>query len=218
MARPVDPSLRDRLLDAAALEFAERGYAGATMASIGQRAAVTKGGVYFHFRSKEELFFAVLDARRTALGRVLQAAPDAPSGAAALHALCRAYLALHLEDRRILNLMRVLVTELGDRFTTTLREDARHEQRLLRARIRELVVAGVGDGSLFAADPALAAFLIASALRGVLDQWLTSPAEAEPFCRADALAQALTTPYATGVVVRGRQAPADAAAEFRPPF
>ena len=55
MARPKNPELRDKILLVAAREFAESGFAGASMASIGRAAAVTKGGVYFHFRTKEEL-------------------------------------------------------------------------------------------------------------------------------------------------------------------
>jgi len=51
----------ERILEGAALEFSEQGFGGASMASIGRAAGVTKGGVYFHFDSKEELFFAVLD-------------------------------------------------------------------------------------------------------------------------------------------------------------
>ncbi len=61
MARIPDPHLRARLIDAATEEFAMLGYAGATLDGIAARAGVTKGGVYFHFDGKEELFFAVLD-------------------------------------------------------------------------------------------------------------------------------------------------------------
>ncbi|MEE1829041.1 ScbR family autoregulator-binding transcription factor [Streptomyces sp. BE20] len=51
---------RQAVLLAAAEVFDERGYAAATMAEILERARVTKGALYFHFHSKEELALAVI--------------------------------------------------------------------------------------------------------------------------------------------------------------
>ncbi|KOF53739.1 MULTISPECIES: TetR/AcrR family transcriptional regulator [unclassified Achromobacter] len=49
-----------QILDAALLEFSASGYAGARMDAIAQRAGLSKGGVYAHFSSKEEMFEALL--------------------------------------------------------------------------------------------------------------------------------------------------------------
>ena len=59
MARPprVSP---DRILAAAALEFAERGYGGARVDRIARRARVNKAMLYYHFRSKQGLYRALL--------------------------------------------------------------------------------------------------------------------------------------------------------------
>lgn len=229
MARPVDPELRARLLEAAANVFAERGFGGATMQEVGERAGVTKGGVYFHFRGKEELFFAVFDERRRRLRAVLSRGDGVargPDGANELGQLLRDYLDVHFRDPTTSRLMRVLVTELRDRFTAELREDAAGEQRLVRSRVREALARGNHDGTLFAPDPALAAFVLAGAVRGVLEQWLTAPAEAEPFCSAEALAAELVARYASsrrgGVAEEHGEvappAPDDSGADFRPPF
>jgi AcrR family transcriptional regulator len=51
---------RRRLLTAAAEVFDERGFALATLAEIHNRAGLTKGALYFHFSSKEELANAVV--------------------------------------------------------------------------------------------------------------------------------------------------------------
>ena len=48
------------LLEAALDVFAERGFAGARLEDIAQRAGVTKGTVYLYFASKEDLFEAVV--------------------------------------------------------------------------------------------------------------------------------------------------------------
>jgi AcrR family transcriptional regulator len=54
---------RERLLDAAVHVFAERGYRAATVEDIASAAGVTKGAVYWSFKSKEDLFFALIDER-----------------------------------------------------------------------------------------------------------------------------------------------------------
>lgn len=51
---------RRKLLLAAAEVFDERGFALATLAEIHNRAGLTKGALYFHFSSKEELALAVV--------------------------------------------------------------------------------------------------------------------------------------------------------------
>ena len=56
---------RQAVLRAAAEVFDQRGYAGATMAEILTHAAVTKGALYFHFSSKEELALAVIEEQST---------------------------------------------------------------------------------------------------------------------------------------------------------
>lgn len=52
------------VLQAAARVFAEHGYASANMAKILATAGVTKGALYFHFSSKEELAKAVVAEQR----------------------------------------------------------------------------------------------------------------------------------------------------------
>jgi AcrR family transcriptional regulator len=54
---------RERLLDAAAQVFAERGYRAASVEDIASAAGVTKGAVYWSFESKEDLFFALMEER-----------------------------------------------------------------------------------------------------------------------------------------------------------
>lgn len=54
---------RSALLEAAASVFAERGYHGATLDAIAERAGLSKGSVYHHFASKHELFGALLGER-----------------------------------------------------------------------------------------------------------------------------------------------------------
>ncbi|MFJ9419877.1 ScbR family autoregulator-binding transcription factor [Streptomyces sp. NPDC101227] len=58
-----DRAIRTRrlILEAAASVFDDHGYDRATIAEVLERAGVTKGALYFHFASKEQLALAVLD-------------------------------------------------------------------------------------------------------------------------------------------------------------
>jgi AcrR family transcriptional regulator len=51
---------RRMILEAAGSVFAERGYSAATVADVLKRLSLTRGAVYFHFSSKEELARSVL--------------------------------------------------------------------------------------------------------------------------------------------------------------
>ncbi|MDI5966997.1 ScbR family autoregulator-binding transcription factor [Streptantibioticus silvisoli] len=66
MARPRQEraeQTRDAILNAAAEMFDEYGYAGASINRILERAGVTAGALYFHFKSKEALARAVMNAQ-----------------------------------------------------------------------------------------------------------------------------------------------------------
>lgn len=52
---------RRHLLDAAAVVFARDGFHGASLDDVAATAGFTKGAVYSNFKSKEDLFLAVLD-------------------------------------------------------------------------------------------------------------------------------------------------------------
>jgi AcrR family transcriptional regulator len=75
------PLQRDRLLRAAALEFAEVGYAGASSESISRRAGMSKATFYEHFANKEECMLALFDMGTELVQREMaEAAGKAPTG------------------------------------------------------------------------------------------------------------------------------------------
>lgn len=67
--------LRQRILDAAADEFAAAGYEGARMERIARAAGCNKALPYFYFKSKEGLFRAVLDEGAHRRSEQMQAQP-----------------------------------------------------------------------------------------------------------------------------------------------
>ena len=72
MPRPARVS-PDRILAAAALEFAERGFGGARVDRIARRARVNKAMLYYHFKSKQGLYRTLLRRMFTLAGQRLRA-------------------------------------------------------------------------------------------------------------------------------------------------
>jgi AcrR family transcriptional regulator len=76
--RDGEPS-RDKLLTAAAKVFAERGFERASVDDIAAEAGLSKGTLYWNFKSKEDLFEALLeehiDSRARAVVEMTESAP-----------------------------------------------------------------------------------------------------------------------------------------------
>src|SRR3954451_12770172 len=76
---------RERLLEAALEEFADKGYAGARVDAIAVRAGLNKQLISHHFGGKEGLYRAVMESRMGRPGGELaEAEVELPGGLAAL--------------------------------------------------------------------------------------------------------------------------------------
>ncbi len=77
---------REQLLDAAERVFRQRGVGHTSLAEVADAAGVTRGAIYWHFRSKAELFKAMVDRVElpidAALETLADAAQDDPLGSA----------------------------------------------------------------------------------------------------------------------------------------
>jgi AcrR family transcriptional regulator len=69
---------REHLIEVATTLFAERGYEDTSIETVLQEASVSRGSLYHHFKNKEALFEAVLEAIENDIGlRVMEAAAGA---------------------------------------------------------------------------------------------------------------------------------------------
>jgi TetR/AcrR family transcriptional repressor of nem operon len=78
MPRPRGPA-RELLLDATQSLLLERGYEAAALDEVCTRAGVTKGGLFYHFESKEQLAAAAIERFYDQLVRTAQEAMGAPA-------------------------------------------------------------------------------------------------------------------------------------------
>lgn len=61
LRQTVPTSTREQIIDAAGQVFAEKGFASASLDEVAKRAGRTKGAIYSHFASKDELMMALIE-------------------------------------------------------------------------------------------------------------------------------------------------------------
>jgi AcrR family transcriptional regulator len=97
---------RQRVLEGAADEFVERGYAAASLQAIAKRAGLTRGAVYWNFKNKQELFLTLLDERIDEPAReLMQLTETAPSDEATAAAVSDGLARLISDEAPLLMLL-----------------------------------------------------------------------------------------------------------------
>ena len=119
-----------RIIDAAARSFRDRGSEGQGIAGLMKDLGLTHGGFYRHFESKDDLYVAaVTKGLEESAERMIAAAKSAPKGEE-LHAMIDRYLsAEHLNDAA------------GGCVVATLAPEFRRQPALVRARISSAMTA-----------------------------------------------------------------------------
>ncbi|MCL1592849.1 MAG: TetR/AcrR family transcriptional regulator [Actinomycetia bacterium] len=139
-----------RIIAAARHLFVARTYADVTTDMIARAADVTKGGLYHHFTSKEQLYVTMmLDDLEDK--RVLFAQAVASPGTARerLAGLTRDFLELPREERELTRLVRRDVNTFSGEEREQL---VRAYQRALPERVQEIIEDGIRDGELAPGD------------------------------------------------------------------
>jgi TetR/AcrR family transcriptional regulator, fatty acid metabolism regulator protein len=112
---------RQKVLDAALRVFAERGYSETAVDEIARASETSKGGLYFHFPSKQALFLALLDEASDALlGRVEAAMAAEPDPLARGDAALREVLHVFGGHRHLARLLLVEALGAGGEFVVRL--------------------------------------------------------------------------------------------------
>ncbi|MGW5246567.1 TetR/AcrR family transcriptional regulator [Streptomyces sp. NPDC004129] len=164
-----------RIMDAAAEEFMRAGFDAASIDDIARRIGQTKGFIYYNFRSKVEIFFAVYERGMEMVRDEVTPFADGPGNALErLHRMARAHL-VNLMDtvayhdvihQGIEQRLRMRLTE-SQRETLIGLNSLRDEyEALFRAVIEE----GVAEGSIRPLPVAVAARTLLGGLNAV-DIW-----------------------------------------------
>jgi len=160
---------REKILSAAEAVFAEKGYHETLMDEIGQVAQASKGAIYFHFPSKERLFFALMDRLAAALLSEVERAIAGQHGALAKVQAALEAVVTALSRRR--HLAKVLLLQgygLGPNFEAKRLEIYAQFATLIRKRLEEAVT----EGSIPPLDAEVTAYAWLGAINELLVRWL----------------------------------------------
>lgn len=179
---------RERILEAAEAVFADNGYHDAIVDEIGRRTSLSKGGLYFHFPSKEGLFFAVLDrlADRLVKRAEESSSGDGPALERADKAL-RAVLLSLSRRRRFAKLLMVQGYSMGNSFERKRAEIFDRFAEVINSRLAEAVNEGETVPGL---DAALTSRIWLGAVNELVIQWLYTGGPS-PMDRVDEISRLL---------------------------
>jgi AcrR family transcriptional regulator len=159
----------ERILDAAFAVFSQRGYRGAGMDEVGRQAETSKGGVYFHFPTKESLFLELL--RTTAdrlVGKVERSVAPYDDPIDRADVALRTVLGVFAGHRTMARLFLIDAVGAGSEFQAELQR--------LHARfagiISEQLDAAVEAGIIAPIDTRVAGMAWFGALNEVVMRWL----------------------------------------------
>ena len=188
---------RQRVLDAAAVVFWERGAAQASLSEVAQAAGVTRGAIYWHFADKADLLVALTERaesiRRDRQESLLNRAQRDPLGALRDGAIEALHAAASLEAEARLYELAFLRTEVNDELERAhrLQEESESEcYRILEQTLRAAVAMGQLPGAL---DVELTARAMYSYVTGLMRTALHPASKLDLASRAETLVELLLT-------------------------
>jgi AcrR family transcriptional regulator len=169
------PDVKGRILDAAAEAFMVRGFANTTIDDIADEVGATKGLIYYHFRSKFDIFLAVYeDGMRRVRERVEPHVGAPGTGRQRLVAMSIAHLENLMTELGYHHVVHQGVRYQGSTALKVRQRDALAALNELRRdyerMFRRVITEGIADGSLREVDDALATRTLLSNLNAV-DVW-----------------------------------------------
>jgi AcrR family transcriptional regulator len=164
---------RERILDAAFHVFSRSGYRDAAVDDIAREAETSKGGIYFHFPTKESILLELMGSTADRLIAKVVRTVDAQPGSDPVvraGAAIDAVLAIFAGHRSMARLLLVDGLGAGTLFRT---ETLRLHDRFVRL-IASYLDAAVADGAIAPLDTRVAATAWFGALHELVIGWLVT--------------------------------------------
>ncbi len=168
--------MRTRILEEATRLFTIYGYTGISMREIAEAVGVSKAGLYYHFKDKEDLFLAILyDALRRVEQVVTGAVAASPHARGQIEALVRGLLAEPADQRALIRLAGHEIAHLGPAARADFGQ--RYQQQFI-GLVAALLQGCIARGELRPAEPQTLTWLLLGMLYPFLTQGGANPAEA----------------------------------------
>jgi len=160
---------KNRIIEAAVMVFAQKGYASATVADIAARAEIGKGTIYEYFASKEDLFFAVFEWFKMQTGAAVKVNIAYLGGSAAkrLQALSDSLMGMWAKIEDVFTLtMEFWAASSSSQMQDRFKESFRQMYQEFRGIVNSLIQEGIERGEF---RPDINPEPIAAALVGTWD-------------------------------------------------
>lgn len=158
MSTPETVGVRQRIIEEATRLFVARGYHGISMREIAEAVGVSKAGLYYHFKDKEDLFLAILVANLERIEALIQEAwREEVTTREQIARLMRALFAQAPEQRAII---RLASQEMGHLSQTVRAEFGRLYRRKFIDQIENILRQGIERGELRPMDTRLATWIL----------------------------------------------------------
>ncbi|MGD9100951.1 MAG: TetR/AcrR family transcriptional regulator [Anaerolineae bacterium] len=162
------------ILKAALTSFARKGYHQTTMDDIVQEAGLSKGGVYWHFGSKKELFLALFESVIGGTEAVMQAAlaSDAISAREKLDAMLNMFVTFTTAEE-FLEIMPLLIDVWAQNWQDAdVNEVAVGVYNRFRQPLVQLIQEGVASGEFKPVNAKALASILFAIYDGLMVQWM----------------------------------------------
>jgi len=156
-----EPSMRDKVLNAASVMFMELGYEPVSINMIAERAGVTKASVYYYFTNKAVLFTASVTEMMKRIGdtthRIVQANPDLR--------ICLEQIALSKMNKAQSHVeFESLMREAMPFLTEDQREDIRNAEHRIHEALAQTFAKAMEEGHIAQGDPMLLSYSFSALL------------------------------------------------------
>jgi AcrR family transcriptional regulator len=160
---------RQRILDAALDVFARKGFHDTRIDDIADEAQSSKGGVYFHFPGKEQLFLALIEEfARLLEKRLAEAIAAEPSGIRRVEAALQAGLSVFGQYQQLAKLFLLQAVGMGQTFEAKRLEILDRFAGLIQCHLDE----AVADGSIAPIDTHIVAHAWVGAINELVMRWI----------------------------------------------
>lgn len=175
-------STADRLAQIALELFAERGYAGTSLAEIAKRLGIRKPSIYNYYSSKDELFMALFENSLDTWKTASMAPLDGPGGAQErLKRHMRVSLEFAVSDPHATALTRAAVTQVSGDLATAVGALLDRYSDDYRDQLFLLFSEAVAHGELPARDPQVLVLAWLAFKDGVMSRQIFLPASRLPY-------------------------------------
>jgi AcrR family transcriptional regulator len=161
------------ILDAAMHEFTEKGYDGTSMERIAVSAGLSKGGIYHHFASKDEILSGLNDSFQDAVAEAVRDAFEKPDCAETLRYFIKEYLHFWMTHRQEIQVFLMFMTRAVNNpaMWRGLRDYYTREIDLFE----HVYSKGMESGEFLPHDARSMAITLTSALDGIISFLLSVP-------------------------------------------